>query len=144
MAMIHATCIAIDGHGILIRGPSGSGKSDLALRLIDTGAELVSDDYVNVFTYDNKLIAKTPENISGKIEVRELGIVSLSYRKEVSLTLVVNLTTRTDSQRLKGMGVFEIEGTQLPAIELNAFRPSAPAMIRIGLECAIGKSTIEP
>jgi len=144
MTMIRATCIAINGHGILIRGPSGSGKSDLALRLIDTGAELVADDYVNVSTHDNGLIARTPENISGKIEVRELGIVSLNYRKEVTVTLVVNLTTRTDLPRLKGMRAFEIEGTHIPAIELNAFRPSAPAKVRVGLECAIGKSRIEP
>ena len=54
MVTVHATCIAIDGHGILLRGPAGSGKSDLALRAIDRGARLVADDQVVLTRHGEK------------------------------------------------------------------------------------------
>jgi serine kinase of HPr protein (carbohydrate metabolism regulator) len=57
---VHATCVAIDGRGILIRGRSGAGKSDLALRLIDRGARLVSDDYTILAASGGRLRAAAP------------------------------------------------------------------------------------
>lgn len=77
MSQIHATAIAIDEQGILLRGPSGSGKSDLALRLIEQGARLVSDDRVELIKKGNEMIAFAPATIKDLFEVRHLGILKL-------------------------------------------------------------------
>lgn len=74
METVHATTIAIDGAGVLLRGPSASGKSDLALRLIDDGARLVADDRTVLALRDGIVEASAPPSIRGKIEVRGLGI----------------------------------------------------------------------
>ena len=70
---LHASTVSIKGRAVLIEGPSGSGKSDLALRLIDRGATLVSDDYTIVRRIDGNLIASAPPNIAGLCEVRGCG-----------------------------------------------------------------------
>ena len=57
---VHASCVALDGNGVLLRGPSGSGKSDLALRLIDGGAVLVADDQVALTVEGEKILASAP------------------------------------------------------------------------------------
>ena len=77
--MLHGTAISIGGHGVLIMGESGSGKSDLALRLIDRGAILISDDVVFLETRDNAPILTVAPNIVGKIEVRGVGIFDVSH-----------------------------------------------------------------
>src|ERR1051326_6191249 len=61
VALVHASCVAVDGIGVLIRGPSGSGKSDLALRLIAGGADLVCDCYCELSVVAGRLIARAPE-----------------------------------------------------------------------------------
>ena len=71
--LVHATAIAIGGRAVLLRGPSGSGKSDLALRLIDAGARLVSDDYSQLRREDDTILVRAPKPISGLIEAREIG-----------------------------------------------------------------------
>src|SRR3546814_4210439 len=76
---IHANCVALDGRAILLMGNSGSGKSDLSLRLIDRGWSLVADDYVCLIPSGGKLLAKPPPNIAGRIEVRNVGLVELPY-----------------------------------------------------------------
>jgi serine kinase of HPr protein (carbohydrate metabolism regulator) len=76
---IHATCVAIGGQGVLIMGPSGIGKSDLALRLIDRGATLVSDDYTEIELVEGALTGRPPATIAGKIEVRGVGIVTMVF-----------------------------------------------------------------
>ena len=73
----HASTVAVDGRAVLITGPSGSGKSDLALRLLDRGFTLVSDDQTIVRREGNKLIASAPPNIAGKLEIRGVGIVEM-------------------------------------------------------------------
>src|SRR5690606_18170052 len=75
MLLIHATCVVIGEIGVILRGPSGSGKSDLALRLVDTGGLLVADDQVFLSVENGALVARAPPTISGKLEVRGLGIV---------------------------------------------------------------------
>src|SRR3546814_10443620 len=70
---IHASCVALDGRAILLMGNSGSGKSDLSLRLIDRGWSLVADDYVCLLPSGGKLLAKPPPNIAGRIEVSNVG-----------------------------------------------------------------------
>ena len=75
--LLHATAVAIDGRAVLLRGPSGSGKSDLALRLIDAGARLVADDQSELSRRGDVLMVRAPATIAGLIEVRGLGILRL-------------------------------------------------------------------
>ena len=75
---VHATCLSIDDVGLLIRGPSGIGKSDLALRLIDKGARLVADDRVGLLVSDNHVIARAPATLAGLLEVRGLGMLAIA------------------------------------------------------------------
>ncbi len=71
---LHASTVALDGRAVLISGPSGSGKSDLALRLLDRGFTLVSDDRTVVRKEGSRLLASAPETIKGKLEIRESGL----------------------------------------------------------------------
>src|SRR5687767_4858699 len=94
----HASTVAVDGRAVLIGGPSGSGKSDLALRLLDRGFTLVSDDRTIVRKDGTRLVASAPETIKGKLEIRGVGIVEMPSVQDVPLALVVEL--RSDVQRM--------------------------------------------
>src|SRR3546814_14236208 len=83
MQTVHATTVALDGTGVLLRGPAGSGKSDLALRLIDQGARLVADDRTALALEGGRIIARAPETIAGRTEVRGLEIGRASGRARV-------------------------------------------------------------
>jgi HPr kinase/phosphorylase len=89
--MVHATAVSINGEGVLLVGPSGSGKSDLALRLIDRGATLVSDDAVELTAGDGHLMLTGAPNITGKIEIRGIGICLADAISSAPLRLVVEL-----------------------------------------------------
>jgi HPr kinase/phosphorylase len=98
---IHATCLRLaragspfgapPGCGVLILGPSGSGKSDLALRLIAAGAELVADDRTDLFVRAGRLFARAPARIAGLLEVRGVGILALPHARQAPVALVVRL-----------------------------------------------------
>ncbi len=141
--LVHASCVAIDGHAILLRGPSGSGKSDLALRLIDDGAALVADDQVileavMLETGDGNLMASAPAPLSGLLEVRGIGIVRCDAIASAPVRLVTDLDTATTIERMPDSGTYALLGIDLPRITLNPFEPSAPAKIRIALrECPL-------
>lgn len=125
---VHASCVAIDGRAVLIGGRSGRGKSDLAVRLIDRGAALVSDDYTLVRRQDGRLIATAPENIAGKIELRGVGILEYPAARDVPVTLFVDLdieAVRLPDRDEKRM----IAGIALPAIGLSAPEASAPIKV---------------
>jgi HPr kinase/phosphorylase len=138
MTLIHATCVAVSGIGVLIRGASGAGKSDLALRLIDGGATLVSDDYCNVAADGGRLLLTPPPNIAGKMEVRGYGIVTLAHHSSVAVGLVVDLAQETDIARMPEQQSCTIEGVSLPRLEVYAFAASAPAKIRVVLGTLAG------
>jgi HPr kinase/phosphorylase len=141
---LHGTCISVNGEGILILGRPGAGKSDLALRLIDepghgiSGAlmrsELVSDDQVIITRREGKLIASAPSNISGKLEIRGLGIVALATQSSVPLSLIVKLQVHSAIERLPDRGTFDILGLALPLVEIDGNSPSAPARLRAALQ----------
>jgi serine kinase of HPr protein (carbohydrate metabolism regulator) len=95
---IHASTVASDGRAVLITGPSGSGKSDLALRLLDRGFTLVSDDQTIVRREGDRLIASAPPTIAGKLEIRGIGIVEMEMVSDIPVALLVELTS--DTQRL--------------------------------------------
>lgn len=130
---IHASTVALDGRAVLISGPSGSGKSDLALRLIDRGFKLVSDDQTLVRRHGERLIASAPPTIAGKIEVRGIGIVDVETAADVPVALLVELTS--DIQRLPDDARERpILGIALPLVSIDALTPSAAAKVALALD----------
>src|SRR3954467_2951754 len=89
---IHASTVARDGRAVLITGPSGSGKSDLALRLLDLGFTLVSDDQTILRKDVDRLLAFAPPSIAGKLEIRGIGIVEVEHLSDIPVALLVELT----------------------------------------------------
>ncbi|MFV0622530.1 HPr kinase/phosphorylase [Sphingomonas sp. ac-8] len=129
---LHACCVAIGGRGVLIEGDSGAGKSDLTLRLVDRGAELVADDYTVLTAQGGRLVGRAPDRIAGRIEVRGIGIVSLPYRNEVPVAMLVRieptperLPERPERRRIAGL--------ELPVVALPALEPSAPIKVELAL-----------
>jgi len=131
MQCIHATSVNIDGLGLLIRGPSGSGKSDLALRLIDAGGHLIADDQTQLNLAGQAIVLNAPTPIAGKIEIRGYGIFQMPYDKDIALGLVVDLKDRNTIERMPEMPFTEILTKKFPRVQLNAFDVSAIAKIRL-------------
>ena len=130
---LHASTVAIDGRAVLISGPSGSGKSDLALRLLDRGFKLVSDDHTILRREGAKLIASAPETIRGKLEIRGVGIVEMDSVPDVPVALIVELTS--DIQRLPDDDRERlILGSSIPLINVDAMTASAPSKVAVALD----------
>ena len=125
METIHATCVAIDGQGLLLLGPSGAGKSDLALRLIDRGAQLVSDDQTTISRTGTFLRASAPPAIAGRIEVRGIGIVTLPYATDIPVALAIALTGSVERYPMLAL-TLPVAGVELPLMRLSPFEASAP------------------
>jgi serine kinase of HPr protein (carbohydrate metabolism regulator) len=133
---IHASCVGIGGRAVLISGRSGSGKSDLTLRLLDRGAVLVSDDYTEVRQIEGVLTARPPERIAGKLEVRGVGIVEFPFAADLPVALLVEVDR--PPERLPERAVSQIAGVEIPIAPLAALEASAPlkvefALLRFGL-----------
>ena len=131
--LLHATAVAIDGRAVLLRGASGSGKSDLALRLIDAGARLVADDQSELFRRGNSVIVRAPATIAGLIEVRGIGIFRLDALAEAPVALLVDLVPAENLERLPARQSETILGLALRRIALAPFEASAPAKLRLAL-----------
>ena len=138
--LLHATCVAVGEAGVLLRGPSGAGKSDLALRLIDGGARLVADDQAELRAEGGRLLARAPEVLAGKLEVRGLGILDLDHRNEVSVCLLVDLTPGRDPERLPEPEREQVLGIWLPVMALDPCAPSASAKLRLA---AVGAAALQ-
>lgn len=128
---LHASTVAIDGQGVLIEGPSGSGKSDLALRMIDRGAALVSDDYTLVEALDGCLSASAPATIAGKIEIRGFGIVSMPHVGPVPVALLVRFGQEV--ARFPEATTRMIEGIAIRELVVDPFEASAPIKVELAL-----------
>lgn len=133
MHLVHATSVEIGGHAVLIRGPSGGGKSDLALRLIDAGAMLVADDQSAISNDGGRLFVSVPETIAGLLEVRGLGIVRVPHRARAPLALVVDLVHATDVERLPEPSSAQLLGVMVPRVALAPFEASTPAKVRLAM-----------
>ncbi len=143
--ILHGTCVKVGANAVLLVGPSGSGKSDLALRLIDrpgltTGADdmgcmLVADDQVVVRRVSDHLLASAPEALAGLIEVRGLGIMSVPALSEAKIVLVLDLAASAGIERLLDLknSRRNILGILLPVLPFDPFTLSAPARVRIAL-----------
>lgn len=139
---IHATAVALLGQAALIRGPSGSGKSDLALRclmlepgpLLPGRLELVADDQVFVEHRDGRLLVSCPDTIRGRLEVRGLGIIDVPVAAEAELALVVDLTDAAVIERIPDRSATTtVAGVPVACLRLAPFEASAPAKLALAL-----------
>lgn len=128
---LHVSTVAIDGKAVLIEGPSGSGKSDLALRLIDRGATLVSDDYTLLVRSKDVLLARAPDAIRGRIEVRGLGILTMPQIDDVPVALLVRIETQVE--RMPDRRLRNIAGIGIRQIAIDPFPVSAAIKVELAL-----------
>lgn len=130
--LVHATTVALWGadgwRGALLRGPSGTGKSDLALRLMGEGWRLVGDDYVHVFSSGGELHAAPAERIAGLIEARGVGLVTARYIPVVRVRLVVDCLQET-VERLPEIQTVRLARTDVPLLSLDVRPASATAVL---------------
>jgi serine kinase of HPr protein (carbohydrate metabolism regulator) len=128
---LHATAVAIDGRAVLLEGLSGAGKSDLALRLIDRGATLISDDNTLLVRSGEALLARNPGAMAGRIEVRGLGIVAMPHVADVPVGLIIRLGGET--MRMPERRVRRIAGIAVREVALDAFQASAAIKVELAL-----------
>ena len=134
---VHATCVAIDGHGVLLRGPGGAGKSDLALRLIDGGAVLVADDVTRLRPGSGGVAACAPPACPGRIALRGLGVLTVPHVADAPVRLVVDLVPNlhargADADRFD-VATTRLGGAEVPVLQLDPFEAVTPAKIRLWL-----------
>lgn len=135
----HAGLIALRGAGgwlgALILGPSGVGKSDLALRALDQGFRLVADDRTRLFVSAGRLFGRAPEALKGLMEARGLGLIRVPQLDVAPVSLCVRCNMPGDPiERYPDPRREIFLGIEVPAIDLRPLESSAPAKIRRGLE----------
>jgi len=128
--MLHASCAAREDAGVLLLGPPGSGKSDLLLRLLDVGFEMVGDDRIDI----TDGWARPAATLAGLIEVRGLGILRMPYRPETRLALAVELGK---SERLPAPARHSV--LDLPLVLVDPWLCSAARRVALALDCATGR-----
>ncbi len=130
---VHASCIAFEGRGVLLRGPSGSGKSDLALRAVEAGAELVADDLVMLGLRGGRVWASPLPQAGGRLEVRGVGIVPLPALDGAPLVLIADLAA---PERLPEPCFEPVLGLPVRRIRLAPFEISAAIKLRLAAHMA--------
>jgi HPr kinase/phosphorylase len=140
VTFVHATSVALRvgtrWRAVLLRGPSGSGKSDLALRLIDDGARLIADDQTHLAKKGHALIASPPPALAGKLEVRGVGISKLARGRVMAaapLALLVDLVRAEEVERMPEPTIETMQDVALPRLALAPFEASAVAKLRLAL-----------
>lgn len=131
---VHASAVSIGGRAVLIGGRSGHGKSDLALRLIDRGALLISDDYTFLRRIEGKAVASAPVNILGKIEMRGVGLIEdLTTEQDVPVALYVDLDKAPERLPEPG-GAMMLAGISVPTVAMNGLEASAALKVETALK----------
>ncbi|MDE2029074.1 MAG: HPr kinase/phosphatase C-terminal domain-containing protein [Alphaproteobacteria bacterium] len=132
--LLHASCVAVGGKAVLLAGPPGIGKSDLALRLIDGGARLVADDQTALRIEDGVLCAAPPPAIAGMIEIRHVGLRRTDFAASAPVALYVELAPMDAVlERLPDPESMLLLERRVPMLRLPAFAASTPAKIRAAL-----------
>ena len=126
-AIMHASSVAFNGRAVLILGPSGSGKSGLALELMSRGAKLVSDDGTRVAKRRDRIELSAPENVAGKIEARHFGILKSASVSKAELAVVVDLS-RPEPERLPHPRTINLLGAECELV-FGASVPNLPAAL---------------
>jgi hypothetical protein len=126
MTAHNATCVAVGGRGVLIEGPSGSGKSALALALIDRGAQLVGDDGVVLIADAGKLLAQPHPHTRGLLEIRNLGLAQFVPCKQVEVALLVTFDSAAP-RFIEEASEAVREGTKIPHVAIWP-EPAPPAL----------------
>lgn len=130
----HATAVAIAGQGVLIAGPSGSGKSGLALELIALGAELIADDMTRIALRDGWPWLLAPPRLAGVIEARGLGLLMVAHRAAAPLRLLVDMA-ETETARLpdrQNVAVLGAPVTRIRRVDARHFAASIVALVKGG------------
>ncbi|MDO8981097.1 MAG: HPr kinase/phosphatase C-terminal domain-containing protein [Afipia sp.] len=136
-ASIHASAVLVGDRGVLIRGPSGSGKSRLAFDLILAGragqipaAILIGDDRVRLATRDGRLVAQGVPELTGMIEIRGLGIRTITHAAEASVAVVVDLDA-ADAERLPPPQALktQVSGLEIPRIPVGRGYAALPLVL---------------
>lgn len=132
--LFYATCVALGDQVVLLTGASGCGKSDVALRLIDAGAQLVADDQVELRVVDGALTAFAPQSIAGMFEARHVGLLRLPYRASAPVALCVALEPmETILERLPEAENILLLDHPVRHLRLPAYAASTPAKIGAAL-----------
>ena len=129
---IHGTSVALGENGLLILGVSGSGKSDLALRLIDSGATLISDDQTVCMKKANDVRLFSMEKIYGLIEIRGVGLMKVPYIENIKLSMIVELVDK-EIDRFSTKKKKILLGLKFPLIKIFSKEASAVAKIKLKL-----------
>lgn len=128
-----ASCVAIGTRAMLIEGPSGSGKSSLALALIDRGAVLIGDDGVRIEPRGTRLHAFPPPNIAGLLEVRNLGLLHFATARDLPVALVLRLDPEAP-RFIESAETARIAGTALPLVRLWPDSPMLAQKAELALD----------
>lgn len=140
--LVHASSVSLDDQGVLIAGPSGSGKSDLALRLIDQGARLIADDQCELRVENERLFVTAPASIEGLIEVRYVGLLTMPFVPAAPVALYIELVTEeTGLPRLPESNTIFLLDRPVRHFRLPAFAASTPAKIRAALRYPLATGT---
>lgn len=137
--ILHGTAVQLQSPhfepaAVLLRGMSGSGKSDLAGRLIDAGGALICDDQVGLERRQDKVFADSVDTIRGLLEVRGVGLLTFPVADATRLRLVVDLVKKEEVPRLPEWGEVDILGVSIPRIKLCAFEISAALKVMRAME----------
>ena len=127
----HGTSLIFNKRGLLLRGKSGAGKSDLALRLIHQGATLIADDQTDLVAKGSDLIATCPRALEGKLEVRGIGIIDVPFVKKPPLHIIIDLMNWQNIERHPERETEQIEGVTCNLYKLDPFELSFYDKIKI-------------